>query len=89
MFICVLTLHKALGETFKCIWRVHLISMSILLEKERRFYAYRHYTTLSLTPYNLHMFRFMITFASCFMMGNVHGCGVFPKCGVGVSHQLV
>lgn len=44
-------------------------------------------------PHALHMFRFMISFASCFMMGkasNPHPMwGPFPICGVRLGYHLV
>jgi hypothetical protein len=43
-------------------------------------------------PHALHMFRFMITFVSCFMMGKAPPpnpmWGPFPKCGVRLGYSL-
>jgi hypothetical protein len=41
------------------------------------------------TPCDLHMFRFIIIFVSCFIMGEVHKWGTFPKCINGQGHCFI
>jgi hypothetical protein len=44
---------------------------------------------LLLTPCDLCMFRFMIIFTLCFMMGKAHDWGTFLKCKVQPNYHLV